>query len=732
MIRWLTCVAAVTVALAHGSVSAQPARPKIGVAFGGGSARGIAHIGVIAWFEENHIPIDMAAGTSMGGLVGGTYATGMNAAELRDLIANTDWDTLFGSSSFRFKNVRRKEDARSYPSRLEFGMKGGIVPPTSLNDGQQVDLLLARIAGPYYAIESFDELPTPFRTVAVDLRSAERVVLSKGSFADAMRSTMSLPGVFPPVSIGEYVLVDGGALDNIPADVVKEMGATVVVAVDVGYPRSDNVDYSLFGLLGQTIDTMMRANTLRAIAAADITIGVDVQGFGSLDWRRADELIARGREAAERHRNQLMPYALNDADWNAWVAARDARRRRTLPQPTFLSMSGIAPADVTLVRKQLARHVDTPINVEELQEDLAELSGLDRYQGITWQVMGPPGREGVMVRAREKAYAPPFLMLGLNLENTTSDDFRVQFAARYLAFDVLTSGSEMRLDASIGSDPSAAAAMHIPLRRSRVFVRPYAGALQRTFNVVQDSFVVAEYRERRMAFGGDAGVTLGRDSEVAAGFRLGRMSATIVAGDPGLPEMEGLEGSFRAFWIVDKQDSPVLPSTGVRAAVTLTHLFESPNIEGFARTNDGLTQMEGGGSSFWSLDPRKRNRFFVVVAGGTSFDGEPLPTAQFTVGYPFRLDAFTVGERRGDHYLVGTAGFARQIARLPDFLGGPIFAGVWSGTGALYTKGADADINTHIGVGLIADTLVGGVVIGTSVGVEGDWRAFVGVGRVFR
>ena len=204
--------------------SAQPARPTVGIAFGGGSARGIAHIGVIQWLEEHHVPIDMAAGTSMGGLVGGAFATGMSAAELRALIVGTDWDVMFGSSSFQFKNVRRKEDARSYPSRLEFGLKGGIMPPPSLNDGQQVDLLLARVTAPYYAIEHFDELPTPFRVVAVDLRAGEKVVIESGSLATALRATMSLPAVFPPVEREGRVLVDGGVLDNIPADVVKGAG----------------------------------------------------------------------------------------------------------------------------------------------------------------------------------------------------------------------------------------------------------------------------------------------------------------------------------------------------------------------------------------------------------------------------------------------------------------------------------------------------------------------------
>jgi len=289
---------------AAGAASAQTPRPTVGVAFGGGSARGIAHIGVIQWFEEHHVPIDLAAGTSMGGLVGGAFATGMSAAELRALITGTDWDLMFGSSSFEFKNIRRKEDARSYPSRLEFGLKRGIVPPTSLNNGQQVDFLLARIAAPYYGLARFDDLPTPFRVVAVDLRAGERVVIHDGLLATALRATMSLPGVFPPVERDGRVLVDGGALDNIPADVVRDMGARTVIAINVGQAPDDVVDYSMFGLMGRTVDAMMQSSTRAALKFADLTIAVDVEGFSSLDWRRADDLIARGYAAAEGRRDR--------------------------------------------------------------------------------------------------------------------------------------------------------------------------------------------------------------------------------------------------------------------------------------------------------------------------------------------------------------------------------------------------------------------------------------------
>src|SRR4030095_12978865 len=274
------------------STIANVGRPTVGVAFGGGSARGIAHVGVIHWLEEHRIPIDLAAGTSMGGLVGGAFASGMDAGELETFIASLDWDQLFGASSFAHKNIRRKADARAYPSRLEFGLRGGIVPPAALNSGEYVELLLGRIAAPYFDIDDFDDLPTPFRTVAVDILSAQPVVMRRGSLADAMRATMSLPLIFPPVDIDGRVLIDGGTMNNVPADVVKAMGADRVVAVNVGdLTDPEQVDYTMFGIAGTTIDAMMRASTVRALASADIVINVPLKEYGSLDWRRADALI---------------------------------------------------------------------------------------------------------------------------------------------------------------------------------------------------------------------------------------------------------------------------------------------------------------------------------------------------------------------------------------------------------------------------------------------------------
>ena len=264
----------------------------------------------------------------MGGLIGGSFATGMDAAAIQAMLRGIDWDEMFGFSNFAFKNIRRKADARAYPSRLEFGVKRGIVLPPSLNNGQQVDLLITGITAPYFAEPTFATLPTPFKVVAVDLRTAEAVVLDRGSLARAMRATMSLPGVFPPVEIDGQVLVDGGAMNNVPADVVRAMGADTVIAINVGdLSDQEDINYSILGLAGATIDAMMRANTKKALTSADVVLNVPLQDFGSLDWRQSDALIEEGYKAAEAMKDTLLRYAVSDEEWRQWQAHRAAARK---------------------------------------------------------------------------------------------------------------------------------------------------------------------------------------------------------------------------------------------------------------------------------------------------------------------------------------------------------------------------------------------------------------------
>jgi NTE family protein len=711
------------------------ARPIVGLAFGGGSARGIAHVGVIRWLEEHRIPIDVAAGTSMGGLVGGAFASGMDAGELQTFIKSLDWDQLFGGSTFAYKNIRRKSDARAYPSRLEFGLKGGIVPPTALNSGEYVELLLGRIAAPYYDVESFDDLPTPFRTVAVDLLSAAPVVMRRGSLADAMRATMSLPLIFPPVEANGHVLIDGGTMNNIPADVVKAMGADHVVAINVGdLSDLDSVSYTMLGLAGNTLDAMMRASTRRALASADVIVNVPLKQYGSLDWRRAADLIEEGYRAAEAMRAELLPLAVSVEEFDAWRRTRQTRRRTTLPSPAYVQLEGFGASDTKRLDALLARYVGVPADIDALEHDIAVVAALDRYETVTWRMTRDAARGfGLHVHGRVKTYAPPFMMLGVNLENTTSSDFHITATARYLAFDVVGSGSELRLDGTIGSDPSVAVELYRPLGTTPFFVAPYAGARTATFNVIADDAVIARYRETVARLGLNVGVNLGAESDVRVGAYVGRTTASIKVGDPGFPELRGSETGAEVVWRLDTQDSPVVPTGGVNSRVRFSHIFSGPGIVAGGETFDdnvSLTQLSADASRFWSAGPR--NRLFLYGALGTSFDDDPLPTQQFGLGMPFRLGAYSAGELRGRHDYVATAGYLRHIGRLPDFIGGPVFAGGWLENADAFHQWSDAAWRTNAGAGVIMDTLIGPVMLSGAWSFDGRWRTYLGVGRIFR
>ena len=546
-------------------VSPSTARPRIGVAFGGGSARGLAHIGVIRWLEEHRVPIDLVAGTSMGGLVGGSFATGLDAGPLTTLLTTLDWDALFGSSSFAYRNIRRKADGRAFPSHLEFGLKGGLAAPTALNNGQQVELLLTRISAPYHLIDRFDDLPTPFSAVAVDLAHASQVVLNRGSLAQAMRATMSLPLVFPPVEIEGRVLVDGGAMNNVPVDVVRAMGADRVIAVNVGeLDDPDEIDVTMLGVMGATIDAMMRSSTRTVIAGADVVIHVPLKEFGSLDWRRSAELIDEGYKAAEALRDRLLPMALDESGYAEWKAERQRRRRTAVPTPTFVTTEGFADGDSRRLTTMLSRHVGSPLDITSLEEDLAVLSGLDRYESISWRfIANDTGNSGLEIRGRPKPYAPPFMMLGVNLENTTSSDFRITATGRYLAYGgLLTSASELRVDGTIGSDPAMGAELYTPVRSSRFFIASHASVSTSTFNVIEDDEVFARYGHTLMRAGAAAGVNLGVRSDIRLNAFVGHREAEVEVGNPIFPRVSGKETAADLTWRYDSQDSPVVPTSG--------------------------------------------------------------------------------------------------------------------------------------------------------------------------
>jgi len=715
--------------------SAAPARKPIGVAFGGGSAKGLAHVGVIRWLEEHHVPIDLVSGTSMGGLVGGAYAAGMTGEELSPRLTHLNWDEMFGSRPYQFRSVRRKEDLRAYPSHIELQLRNGVSLPVAINDGQQVDLLLARIGGVYGNLSSFDSLPTPFRCVALDLRTALPIVLDRGFLPTAMRASMSLPGIFPPVEEGSRVFVDGGPMDNLPADVVRSMGAGVVIAVPAGALTDTAViRYSVLGMINSTTGALIRANERRSAAAADIVVPLPLETFGRLDWRRAVELEEAGYRGAEVMRAQLLPLAVDDAAWRQYQATRAARRRTTMPVITALDVRGATAEDERSIRQRLATFVGRPLDIASLEHHLRYLSGLDRYLTVNWELGVTEQGAALSIRAIPRYTAPPFLMFGLNAQNLTSNEFSLQLAARFLAFDVLTSGSELRVDAALGSNPRIGAELRDTFGGSMLFWAATLGAAAHRIDFTNaDNAIVAQYQEA-LEFGQlDVGLTPGQHLELRAGVQAGHYSARVKVGNPGLPSLSGGRSQLLASGIYDHQDRPVVPSEGLRVVGTARHVLSTPGIPSSfnsSRSNEGLTQAELTGSHVWSWNNRVQ-RVFAVGGVGSSFGDEPLPTDQFVLGAPFRLDAFSLGARRGDYYTALTGGYLHVVGRLPDFLGGPIMLGAWLETGSTFNLHETTPIYTQLGFGMILDTMLGPALLSYSIG-SGERMLHVGFGRLWR
>ena len=403
LILVLTAVAAAT------ALSAE--RPKIGIALGGGAAKGFAHVGILKWLEEHRIPVDYVAGTSMGGLVGGAYATGMSPSEIADLLRGIDYDLLFlGDTPYELKEFRRKQDARSFPTRLEIGLKNGISLPGGLDSGHQIGLLLSRIALPYSTVENFGELPIPFQCVAVDMETATAVAMADGSLAQALRATMAIPGVFTPIIRDKRVLADGGMIDNVPADIARSMGAEIVIAVDVGSKLKGKGQLtSLVDNASQAIDVMMRSNTQKALEQADLVITPDLGEYTSSDYRASDALADLGYQAAAAHAGDLGRWSIGEEEWRQYLAERKSRSRTVGDFiPEFLVVEGVSDKQKGQMEKALQNHLNRPIDIPELELDLTAITGLKRIESIRYEAVERRGNLRIEAHRHRDSPWPSF------------------------------------------------------------------------------------------------------------------------------------------------------------------------------------------------------------------------------------------------------------------------------------------------------------------------------------
>ena len=701
-------------------------RPKIGVALEGGGAMGLAHIGVLKWFEEHHIPVDYVAGTSMGGLVGGFYATGMTPDELKTLIDGMDWRKILGDRTlYEDLAFRRKEDQRAYPNSLIFGLRGGLTLPAGLNAGHQIGLIIDRVTLPYDEMPSFDGLPTPFRCVATDLVSRKSHVFQDGSLAVALRSTMSIPGVFSPVHDGKAVYVDGGLLDNLPTDVVRQMGAEIVIAVHLEPAPVDSKDIqSVFSVLNHSVRVVLEENELRSLAQADAVVSVPLSEFSTVDYGKSAQIMQRGYEATNARARLLEAFALDDADWQEHQHLREARKRNDVPTPQFIQVEGTNAHEATDVSRYVRRFQGKPVNPAKLDEVLTRLTGVGRYDSAGYRLLEKNGQTGLLVDVVEKNYAPPMFQTAFEVDGSQSGNVDFTMGTRFTFMDVAGFRSEWRTDLLIGNTYGIQTELFRPFRaESRWFFAPHADASDTTFPIYAKNDPLADYRIYRTNIGGDIGYSFGRFSELRVGYEVGSLNTKLRLGSPEIPSVTGRVGQTRLHYLLDHTDDPVIPRRGFSAETNFRWLDQSPGANGAFPSMD----MKLG---YFQPIARPAS-FFLESEGGTTFGNSNTGVPQFFLGGPERLGAYGQNEFHGNQYYLFRAGFLRDLVILPPFLGKKVYAVGAYEIGKMYGATADSNLPNDVTAGFLAETALGPFFIGGSVGDSGHRKWFFQLGRVF-
>jgi NTE family protein len=738
----------------HGAARAEePLRPRICLVLSGGGARGIAHIGVLKTLEELKIPIDCIAGTSMGAVVGGLYASGMSAQDIDKTIRSVDWQEAFRDSPPRRDLAfRRKEDDRNFLVRLPLGLKHGhILLPKGFIQGQKLEETLRQLTLAFNNTTNFDRLPTPFRAVATDLESGDAVVLDHGDLAIAMRASISAPGVFAPVDYQGRLLVDGGLAENLPIDVARSMHADVIIVSDVSSPLLNRGELdSAITISNQMLAILVRKDSDRqksTLTAEDVLIQPNLGTATQTDFAAALGTIAQGELAARAASPQLARLSIDSPAYARYVARR-AAREPGLPPIQFVRVDRESQRYAKTIMAEMQPLVGQPLNPAAVGARITELYGLGNFETLDYSLVeqpipaaaatasGEPAQgddspeTGLEVRARRKSWGPNYVRFGLNLQDDFQGNTRYNAAARFLLSEVNTLGAESLTDVQIGSDPRIFSEFYQPLDAARTwFVAPSARVEQRDLPIYVRNEEVADYGDREVEADLDFGRNLGNWGEIRAGIHRANGSTRLRLGDPGLIEGNYNDGEFFTKFSYDQLDSAHFPREGE----SLTLQWDADRLDlgsDFIRDRvaaDWLVARSLG-----------RNTVLWWTSAGATLDGNVVPTALpefYSLGGLFNLSGIAPGSLTGPNYAISRAIYFRKIGRggegffeFPAYVGASVEVGnAWNRRAEVGSGAARIDESVFFAF----DTYLGPVYLGGGYDERGYSAYYLFLGRSF-
>ena len=700
-------------------------RPRIGLVLGGGGARGAAHISVIKELERLHIPIDCIAGTSMGALIGGLYASGMTSTELDEMVKTLEWKLLLNDTVPRQeRSFRRKQDdtLSLAPTRPGIG-KGGLRLPSGILAGENIIFFLTKKSGNSAGIADFNQLSIPFRAVAADINTGKAAVLGFGSLPMAMRASMSIPGAFKPISIDGQLLVDGGMVNQVPIDVVRAMGADIVIAVDVGTPLATiDSQSSILAIGNQVTGFLTVGNTITSVATLtdkDILIrpqlGDDVTTT-SFEPEKIALALAIGTEAAILATDRL-----------AVLSAPSVKPRQIIPSTdskamiTFIELKNQSSYEDTIFKSTLEPLKGQPLDYDQIAKLFKEIYGQYPLDLLTFEVVNRDNKTGLLITVEPKQTGKLAAEFGLTFQSNQNSQSQFNLTVGILSAPFNASGGELRGLLTVGDEPALVGSWYQPLSPGgKYFTRVGAGYRQTlyTFGSIFET-PIAQYNRNELFLAAGIGRAFSNWGEAGFFAEVASGDFSRQIGDQSLPEVNYQKRNIGVGFLVDTLDSLYLPREGILVDLRLIEGNESWG------SSDSFQQ---GNLDFIGAFPFKESSIF----GGVRYhvnNGTPGLQNWFEVGGVTRFAAYQLDSVNVESYGMAFVGYNYRIGQLMGrntVVGGTLEYGkIWGQTDALQVEGHQ----THASAFLGFDSWLGLFLLGYARSTDGASNWFVTLGH---
>jgi NTE family protein len=688
---------------------------------------------VLKVLEELRIPVDCIAGTSMGALVGGGYASGMPASDIEQFLRNVDWKSVVGGVGNRplqYPEQKRFDDATG---SVELGLKNGkIATRSGLLSTSAIENLLRSYVARARSVADFNKLPIPYRAVATDMLTGNMVVLDHGDIATAMRASMAIPGAFAPVITDQYVLSDGFVVRNLPIDVARNACADVVIAVNL--TKETVTREQLLNpakLMSRGNDVMSEANErlqLQTLTDRDVRIDVVLGDIGPADFERTPETIALGEKAARAAASRLAVLSVSEQDYAAW------RRRVTVHQNietriADVQFEGLKRVNPEYLRTLTSVRAGDTVDITAISRDAARMAVVDDLDGVEYKLTGDPDNPVLVWQPKEKQIGRDYLRPSIGLYSSGAGDLQFDVAVQHVRRWLNPYDGQWRNRLQLGSDSLVESSLYQPLNVAQsFFIEPGLRARRSIEDVYNDSDRVARYHFIDVGGRFDVGANLAQDTQIRVGYWAFKHRTEVDTGITLLPEADATDAGLAATATYDSRNLSSFATQGIAAALQYLKSDSSlgadrdwQRIEAAARKG-----VAAGKMALW-----------FTAAGGTDL-GSTLPADRaFSLGGPQSFPGYAPGEIRANRYWTVTGALLWRVADILPIANQALYGGVTFEGGRVYERvdpvadGALYGVSAYFGGRTPIGTLTLGV--GRATGAWGGWISLgtpVGTGSI--